>query len=68
MNLPKSFLVSIICLLVGFGVSTGPTLQAAGTAFEAGAGAPDLLIKAVSGPAGAYPGASIAVTYEGRQD
>ena len=64
MNLQKSFMVGVICLLAGVGVSTGSTLKAAGTALAASAGAPDLMIMAVAGPAGAYPGASIAVTYE----
>lgn len=63
MNLSQFFMVGIICLLIGFGANTGQARQeVGGTVLEAVGGSPDLVVKSVSGPSGAWVGASIAVS------
>lgn len=62
---PSSIIVvGIIGLLASVGATMEQTsLWAVGTALEAGAGGPDLVINAVSGPSGTRVGASLPVTY-----
>jgi hypothetical protein len=65
MNLPKHFMVGLLCLLVGTGGSMAwAEHRPIREVMEAEAGGPDLVVQSICGPAGAWPGASISVTYQ----
>jgi hypothetical protein len=64
-HLRSFFTVVVIGLLLGPGTGVARAeCETTGAMMEAGATGVDLFIKSVSGPAGAWPGASISVTYK----
>jgi len=64
MNLPRSFVVGVIGLLVGFAAGTGEAWQElSGNALKAAGGGPDLSVNSISGPAAGRVGGLLAVNF-----
>ncbi len=64
MNLPRSFVVGVIWVLVGFVAGTGEAWQGlSGNALKAAGGGPDLIVNTISGPALGRVGGLLAVSF-----